>query len=158
MRIFDESSVDSTSGVGEYELNGEETKAGITYVYARTTAALEAGKVYILSRDGTVGSALSTSNQTGAPLRLCVPQIAVAAPTSPATYSFAWVAVKGPIVLMTPNNATADVELFTTSVAGQLHISGGKLVSGLKLTTAATTSSALNNALAGTFITLPTDA
>lgn len=159
--IVDVSDVDSTSGVPEFELGFEVDRGGITYRYVRASAALDRGKVYILGRDGTVGSALSHSTHTAAPLSLGVPQVAFAAPTSPATYTFGWVAVKGRFGLETPSNCSADVELFSTSVSGILHSTAGasgKRVDGVKLTTAASVASALNNAYGATFLTLPTDA
>jgi hypothetical protein len=156
--VVDVSKVESVSGVPEYELGSEVKRGGCTYRYVRTAGALDRGKGYILDRDSTAGSAISSSNQTSAPIALGFPQVAFAAPTSPATYSYGWVAVSGKFQIEVPGNCSANVELLSTSVGGILHSTGSKRVDGIKITTAASVASAMNNAFAPTYVTLPTDA
>ena len=150
-----------TDGTKEFQLGDEILGSdGTTYKFVRFTAAKTKGKAYIIGSDFTLGNGLAIAEQTSAPLAVGVPQVDLTAPDSDQTYSYGWVAVKGPMQVFAAGNTSANTELYTSSLVGVLHsnVSGAKLVQGAKLTAAArSTSSALAAAFASTFLSVPSD-
>lgn len=136
-----------------------EDSAGTTFMFVRHTAAKTAGYAGIIDQNFTFGSVVTTSLTSAAPLALGVPQVDIEAPDSGQTYSYSWVAVKGPMNVIGVNGCSADVELYTTSVGGTLNslVSGNKKVFGLKFTTAVTAASTATAAYASSFVTVPDD-
>ena len=146
----------SSFSLGERQLGSD----GITYLRVRATAAKTRGLVYIVGSDFTVGNGITTSGVSVAPVACGVPQTTSLAPDSGETYSYFWVAVKGPMSIAGVGSCAADVEVYTTSVAGLLNsaISGAKRLEGVKFTTAVTADSAVTAAFAVADIGCSTDA
>lgn len=122
---------------------------GTEFMFVRFTAAKTQGLAYIVGYDFTLGSGITTTLASAAPIALGVPQADLSAPDSGQTYSYGWVAVGGTgFEVRGVGSCSADVELFTTSVSGLLNsaISGAKRVEGAKFTTTCTADSALTAA------------
>lgn len=134
--------------------------AGTTYKFVRFTAAKTKGLIYMIDHNFTLGSASTTALTSTAPFGYGVPQTDLTAPNSDQTYSYGFVAIKGPMVLLDVTLPSADIELYTSSITGitQSNVGGGKAIDGLKFTSAATTVSAIRNAFSYLPLGMRTDA
>ena len=141
---------------------------GVTYKFVRFTANKSAYSPYIIGYDFTLGSVVSTSSISVAPLAAGVPQTDLAGPDSGVTYSYGWVAVKGPFQAWTANSTAGgigvDTELYVSSFAsGAFHslVSGLKQFEAVKVAVAGTgtnLSSSLATVYATDYLRVQTDA
>lgn len=133
---------------------------GITYKLVRFTAARTRGLVYIIGSDFTLGNAITTSNSSASPVLLGVPQVDLLAPDAGVTHAYGWVAIDGPLSVAGVAGATADQEIFTTSVGGLVNslVAGAKRIEGLKFTSTVPTNSAVTAAFAAQKLMIGTDA
>lgn len=129
------------------------------YRYVACSAAKNAADLYIIASTWIVGDALTTTTDDAAPVALGVFDTAVAAPASGYTYRYAWIQTQGNFdaigVLI---SCAADVELMSTATAGHADDAGGKVITGLKVTTASPASATNVPCFSNVELCLPTDA
>lgn len=151
-----------TDGVAPFQLGDEVTdSAGTTFKFVRFSAAKTTAVPYLIGSDFTLGNEATTAGVSVAPVGLGVPQVDLTAPDSGVSYSYGWVAIKGPMSVFVAGATSANVEILTTSVSGMLASAGtGKRVDGLRVITApgSIAVSALASAYSADTIQVPTDA
>lgn len=122
--------IDSTSTVindtpGRIVLGSD----GAEYIYIKASAALTAGDLCIVDKDGNATSA-TTAGVGTAPQKLCFPQIDFA------SGDYGYAAISGPMgKINSAASATGSAKMYTTTTAGRVSSTSTSsvLVQGLKL-------------------------
>ena len=104
---------------------------GTSWMYVKASGAKTAFLTYDIDKDGLMGAALTTTTAGAGPLRLGIPQVAIA------DGSWGWVFVgPGKARVSVLASAAADSPLYTTATGGSLDDTATTIIPGLRLTTA----------------------
>lgn len=125
-----------TDGIPRFTLGTRHVgQTGIEYRYVGTTGALTQYYMYALDEDFYVVAAAENVAHGAQVLSLCVPQVAVAAPSG-VTYNYGWVAVKGPFRCFAVSGCAANLRMALSSNAGIVasYASGLHQIDGFTLT------------------------